>query len=71
MNDMLTKLIGSRKAMVVVAVTVAAFVSLYLGKAQWPQVEDLIKWLLGSWLLAQGAEDAVEHMAASKQNAPE
>jgi hypothetical protein len=62
----LAKLLSSSKALVVLAVTVASFVGLYLGKAQWSEVENFLKWMIPAWLFAAGAEDAAKHLAAPR-----
>lgn len=69
MNNVILGLLASRKAVVVIAVTIAAFVALYLGKAQWEQIESLLKWLLGTWLVAQAGEDSAKHLGAARVDA--
>ena len=66
MNNVVVGLLASRKAMVVIAVSIASFVALYLGKAQWEQIESLLKWLLGTWLVSQGIEDSAKDFGESK-----
>jgi hypothetical protein len=62
----IARLVGSSKALVVLGVTIASFVGLYLGKAQWLEVEGFLKWILITWLGAVGVEDAAKHLANSK-----
>jgi heme O synthase-like polyprenyltransferase len=58
------ELFRSRKAVIVITVMFASFGALYMGKAQWEQVSELIKWTLGTWLAAQGVEDAAKHISS-------
>ncbi len=66
MNNVFLRLASSRKAVSVLFVIGFSFGALYLGKAHFEQVADMVKWLLGTWLVAQGAEDAAKHLGASK-----
>lgn len=61
---MLKRLLGSRKAFVVLLVTGASFVALFSGKATWNEIAELLKWMIGPWLVASGVEDAARHVAS-------
>jgi hypothetical protein len=61
---MLRKLLSSRKSFVVLLITTASFAALFTGKATWPDIADLLKLVVGSWLGAAGVEDAARHLGA-------
>jgi hypothetical protein len=67
------RLLGSSKALVVLLVIAAAFGSFWTGKATWHDIEGLLRWVLGSWLAAAGAEDAARHVSEGlrARSAPE
>jgi len=68
----LVRLFSSSKALVVLAVTGACFAALFTGKATWEQIENLLRFVIGPWLLAVGVEDAAKHVASgmNKGHAP-
>lgn len=66
MNNVISGLLSSRKAMVVIVIAIASFVALYLGKATFEQIESMVKWLVSSWLVSQGVEDAAAKYGAAK-----
>jgi len=59
----LMRILGSSKALIVLAVVTAAFGAFFAGKAQWDQVESMVKYLVGALILGQSAEDAAKHIA--------
>lgn len=59
------RLFGSSKAIVVMAITAVSFLAVYQGKAQFHEVTDFLKLIVGPWLLAQGLEDAAKHYKRS------
>lgn len=61
-----TRLLSSSKALVVLAVTALAFGGLFAGRASWEQIESLLKWVLGPWLIAQGTEDAAKALGNAR-----
>ena len=62
----IVRMLMSSKALVVLLITIATFVGLYLGKAQWTDVESFLKYILITWLGSQGIEDAAKHFAQPK-----
>lgn len=60
------RLLHSSKALLVLLVIAIAFVSLLLGKASWSDVEGLIKWVVGPFVLAVGVEDAAKNWGAGR-----
>lgn len=68
MQNALVALLSSRKALVVLLAVGLCAAAVLTGKAQWQQCEDFMKWLLGSWLISQGIEDAAKHNATKAPN---
>lgn len=62
----IARLFGSSKALVVLAVTALSFLGLYLGKVKFDEVESFLKYVIITWLGAQGVEDAAKHVATAK-----
>lgn len=58
MKDALARLFSSHKALVVMFVTAAVLGLVYSRRVEWGPASDLLKWVLGPWLLGQGLEDA-------------
>lgn len=54
------RLFGSSKALVVMAISALSFGLVFTGRAQWSEVSDFLKLVIGPWLLAQGLEDAAK-----------
>ena len=63
------RMLGSSKAIVMMIVLSLSFLALMLGKATWDQVDNLVKWVFGSWVMAVGVEDAAKHVAKGKVDA--
>jgi len=62
----IARLLGSSKALVVLVVTALSFLGLYLGKVKFEEVESFLKYVVITWLGAQGFEDAAKHVATAK-----
>lgn len=62
----IARLLGSSKSLVVLAVAALSFLGLYLGKVRFDEVESFLKYILITWLGAQGFEDAAKHVATAK-----
>lgn len=54
------RLVSSSKALVVLGVTTACFIALFAGKAQFHDITEFLKYIIGPWLVAQGLEDALK-----------
>ncbi len=65
----IARLLSSSKAIVVLGVAALSFLGLYLGKIQFAEVESFLKYVLITWLGAQGVEDAAKHLSTPKANA--
>lgn len=65
------RMLGSSKAIVMLLILSFSFLSLLLGKASWEQIENLVKWVFGSWVMAVGVEDAAKHVANGRVKAEE
>ena len=65
----LARLMGSSKAIVVLAITIGTFAAVHWNKAAFGEATEFLKWVLGPWLLAQGVEDAAKHYGNSKVEA--
>jgi len=66
MPQPILRLLQSSKALVVLTIIIGAFLAFQFGKVTWDEATSLVKWVVGPWLLAQGAEDAAKHFGASK-----
>lgn len=62
----LMRLLGSSKALVMLAITGACFIALFLGKSDWVQTTDFLKWIVGPWLISAGLEDAGQKYGQAK-----
>lgn len=65
----LNELLTSKKSLMVLLVVLAMFVSLWLGKVQYAEVESLLKLILPTWLGAQAIVDSAEHFSNARQGA--
>jgi hypothetical protein len=63
----LLRLLTSSKALVVMAVVASALAAFFTHRATWGEASDLVKYVLGAWLVAQGTEDAARHFATSRK----
>lgn len=66
MAEMLKNFLGSRKAVFVALVVVAATVFVIIGKMSIEQWQEFVTWLGGVWVAAQGIEDAFVKSAKVK-----
>ena len=64
-SNPIRRLFGSSKAIVVMALAAVSFLAVYQGKAEFREVSDFLKLIVGPWLLAQGLEDAARHYRKS------
>jgi len=74
MANMISALLASRKAWVLLLCVAGAMVLNAKGQIDGPQALDFIKWVVGAWLAAVAAEDAAKKMApgtASTGDAPQ
>lgn len=63
MKDAVVALFSSRKSLIVILLVVLSAVAIAVGRATWDQVEGFMKWILMTWLGAQGIEDAAKFFA--------
>ncbi len=68
MMDMLKNFIGSRKAVFVALLIIAATVFVIVGKMTIEQWQEFATWVGGVWVAAQGVEDAVVKSAKVKMD---
>jgi hypothetical protein len=68
----ISRMLGSSKALVMLATMAGAFVLVMLGKLTWEQAERFLMVTVPAWMLAVGLEDAGKHFGAAKaaQGAP-
>lgn len=73
MPNMMSAMLTSRKAWVMVVCVVGAVVLNARGQIDGPQALDFIKWVVGAWLGAVAIEDGAKKLApgASGQDAPQ
>lgn len=57
------RLMGSSKALVMLAVTLLMFIGVFIGKIQFSELKSMLTVLIPAWLGAQGLEDAAKHVA--------
>lgn len=69
MTDMIKNFVGSRKAIMVAILIVAATAFVFAGKMDLSEWRDFVTWISGIWIGAQGIEDAVVKSARVKAGA--
>lgn len=63
---MMTRLFSSTKAVFSLVVVALSFLALFLGRATWEQVRDLLVVVVPTWLAAHAVSDAAHTIAAPK-----
>lgn len=66
MKQVVTGLMGSRKAVVMAGLTILVFAGVYTGKVTWEKAISFLTIAAPAWLAAVGFEDFAKHTAAGK-----
>lgn len=68
--DTANRFLGSRKAVTAALAVSATLAAMFTHQLDTDKAMDFIKWIMGTWLVAQGATDAAMHIGGGGSDPP-